>query len=120
MSGVGLQAEVWSDRTGGDDPDNCAAPTEQHRYTFPSTVDGAPEGALGPLLGGNYHYLRSNMDPCQYNHTDTSGSGSGDVDDLSFNVASEQFPNRGGFVGVADADVEGGLHIHVLFPLLCC
>ena len=103
---VGPDAVVWSDRTGGNDPQNCAAPVEQHRYTFPSSVDGAPDGALGPLLGGNYHYLRSNLDPCANDTADGSGSGSGDFD-LSFDVDPDQCPNRGGFVGVADAAVEG-------------
>ena len=134
---VGPDALVWSDRTGSDDPQNCAAPTEQHRYTFPSSVDGAPDGALGPLLGGNYHYLRSNLDPCA-NDTTLGGadSGSGDFS-LSFDVDPGQCPNRGGFLGVADAAVEGVFVFqpfalpsarmavrmvrgaHILFPSLC-
>ena len=100
---------MWSDRSGGYDPDNCAAPDEQRRYTFPSSADGAPDGALGPLLGGNYHYLRSNIDPCDHDSGSGSGweeSSSGD-DDLSFDVTTGQCPKRGGFLGVADADVEG-------------
>jgi hypothetical protein len=117
---------VWSDRSGGDDPDNCAAPDEQQRYTFSSSVDGAPDGALGPLLGGSYHYLRSNMDPCDefdgYESAFDSGSdsGSGDFEGLSFNSKPRQCPNRGGYVGVADASVEGAfLQAHVYFLRLC-
>jgi hypothetical protein len=109
---VGPNALVWSDRTGGNDPQNCAAPTEQHRYTFPSSVDGAPDGALGPLLGGNYHYLRSNLDLCVNETTfDGADSGSGDFS-LSFDVDSGQCPNRGGFVGVSDTFAEGALWVH--------
>ena len=124
---MGPDAEVWSDRTGGSDPHNCALPREQHRYTFPSTVDGAPDGALGPLLGGNYHYLRTNIDPCEHNPVDTSESGSGsgsgsdsgdgDGVDLSFDVELGQCPKRGGFVGVVDADAEG--EPHFLPPIIC-
>ena len=106
---VGPEAVVWSDRTGGDDPHNCAAPIEQHRYTFPSSVDGAPDGVRGPLLGGSYHYLRSNIDPCTNDTENSNDSGSGDV----FNGAIDQCPNRGGFVGVADAAVEGMCPPHV-------
>ena len=116
---VGPDALVWSDRTGGDDTQNCAAPTEQHQYTFPSSVDGAPDGALGPLLGGGYHYLRSNLDPCA-NETALDGNDSGSRDfGLSFDVDSGQCPNRGGFVGVADAAVEGAFLLHLFcFPKL--
>ena len=112
---MGPDAVVWSDRTGSDDPHNCAASINQHRYTFPSSVDGAPDGVLGPLLGGNYHYLRSNLDPCATDTADGSGSGSGDSSgdfDLSFDVNPDQCPNRGGFVGIVDAAVEGVLSLH--------
>ena len=103
---VGPDDVVWSDRTGGDDPLNCAASMKKHRYTFPSSIDGAPDGALGPLLGGGYHYLRSNLDPCANDTAGDNDSGSGDFG-LLFNTDHYQCPNRGGFVGVAAAAVEG-------------